>query len=120
MIQIDADMPEYCNSNECLLYRFNGRIFYCTRKDGFHPVGDISNQWNKPPKDCPLKEVKHGHWIEYPECLAYAGALDSNYIVCSECGAPFNIMENDAERFDFCPVCGADMRGKTDGNRGDL
>lgn len=54
-------------------------------------------------------ERKRGHWIEYPECLAYAGALDSDYIVCSECKAPFNIMENDAERFDFCPVCGARM-----------
>jgi len=54
-------------------------------------------------------EPKKGHWIEYPECLAYAGALDSNYIVCSKCGAPFNIMKNEAERFDFCPVCGARM-----------
>ena len=60
-------------------------------------------------KDMPTAEPKHGRWIEYPECLAYAGALDSDYIVCSECGAPFNIMENDAERFDFCPKCGAKM-----------
>lgn len=54
-------------------------------------------------------ELKKGHWIEYPECLAYADVLESNYIVCSECKAPFNTMENEAERFDFCPVCGARM-----------
>ncbi len=32
-------------------------------------------------------------------------------IMCSVCGASFNIIENCTEQFDFCPNCGAHMRG---------
>ena len=53
----DMQMPKYCNPSECLLCHFNGHVFYCTRKDGMYPVGDLSNQLNKPPKDCPLIEI---------------------------------------------------------------
>lgn len=68
--------------------------------------------------DCPLVEVpsadvapvKHGRWIEYPECLRYENAYSDDHIVCSECGEVFSILDNDTERFDFCPHCGADLR----------
>jgi len=90
MIQIDMDMPEYCNSNECLLCHFNGHVFYCRRKDGLYPVGDISNQWNKPPKDCPLKEVKCGKWVNDE---------------CTNCGYVVRPWNNTP----YCPSCGAKM-----------
>lgn len=58
------------------------------------------------------KPVRHGRWIGYPECLQYDNAIDDSYIVCSVCKEPFNIIDNDTERFDYCPHCGADMRGE--------
>jgi len=56
--------------------------------------------------------VKHGRWIGYPECLRYENAIDDSYIVCSVCKEPFNIIDNDTERFDYCPHCGAYMGGE--------
>lgn len=53
--------------------------------------------------------VRHGHWIGYPECLAYEEAYCDENIVCSCCKSVWNIMDNDAERFDYCPACGAKM-----------
>lgn len=52
----------------------------------------------------------HGKWIGYPECLKYPNAYADDHIVCSVCEECFSILDNCAERFDFCPHCGADMR----------
>lgn len=54
-------------------------------------------------------EQKRGRWITYPECLAYEGAYSDDHIVCSECESVWSIMDNDTERFQFCPNCGAGM-----------
>lgn len=51
----------------------------------------------------------HGEWIEQPN--------DHNHFMCSECGKPCDrvltvsgyIVE---QLSDFCPDCGADMRGE--------
>ena len=45
--------------------------------------------------------VRHGKWIECHD--------DSDWIVCSECGKPFNIIDNCTEEFNYCPNCGAMM-----------
>lgn len=45
--------------------------------------------------------VRHGRWIECHD--------DSDWIVCSECGKPFNIIDNCTEEFKYCPNCGARM-----------
>lgn len=45
-------------------------------------------------------------WIEYPECLRYKGAYGEDYIVCSNCEAVVNIMDNCCEDWDYCPFCG--------------
>lgn len=57
-----------------------------------------------------VRPVKHGEWIGYPECLKYPNAYADDHIVCSVCEECFSILDNCAERFDFCPHCGADMR----------
>ena len=57
-------------------------------------------------------ERKKGEWIEYPDCLRYEGAYADDQIVCSACHHVFCIMDNCTEEFDFCPHCGADLRGE--------
>lgn len=62
-------------------------------------------------------ERKRGKWVGYPECLKYMNAYADDHIVCSACEECFSILDNDCERFNFCPNCGADMRQeKGDGN----
>jgi len=58
--------------------------------------------------------VIHARWIGYPECLGYDGAYHDEHIVCSECHSVWNIIDNDTERFDYCPNCGARMKGEAD------
>lgn len=55
--------------------------------------------------------VRHGRWIEYPECLGYEEAYSEDHIVCSACGMVFNLLDNCTETFNFCPNCGARMDG---------
>lgn len=53
-----------------------------------------------------------GKWIEYPDCLKYDGALLGEDFACSNCEAVWSAIDNEGERFKFCPNCGADMRGE--------
>ena len=55
-----------------------------------------------------VEEVKHGEWIQG---VPYR---------CSICGNPAPEEKNTSERYScwlspYCPNCGADMRGKTNG-----
>jgi len=56
-----------------------------------------------------VRPVVRGNWIGYPECLKYPNAYADDHIVCSACEECFSILDNDCERFNFCPNCGADM-----------
>ena len=47
-----------------------------------------------------VQEIGYGRWIE-----------DFDDIKCSACGATFNICENDTQKFQYCPCCGALMDG---------
>ena len=53
---------------------------------------------------------KHGYWVESQEHVYMGNSVKewTNWY-CSECDAP-----NDNPS-DFCPSCGADMRGEQDG-----
>ena len=70
----------------------------------------------------PSAEPKTGEWIEdaetfYKAVNEYGGGVDENTpyftddIACSKCLAKFSVIDNETERFDFCPNCGANMRG---------
>lgn len=54
-----------------------------------------------------IDPVKHGKWIkaERQGCWSYADV----YKQCSECGNVTFL----AEKMNYCPNCGADMRGET-------
>ena len=64
------------------------------------------------------QEPKTGHWIEtaeeyYKAVNEYGGGVneDTPYftedIACSECLSMFSVIDNETERFDCCPHCGA-------------
>ena len=68
-----------------------------------------------------------GHWIEnaqeyYEMINEKGGGVDENTpyftddIACSECLAKFSVIDNETERFDFCPKCGSYNGGDTDGS----
>lgn len=59
-----------------------------------------------------------GHWIEtaeeyYKAVNKKGGGVNENTdfftddIACSECLAKFSVIDNEAERFDYCPCCGS-------------
>lgn len=65
-------------------------------------------------------EPKRGRWIENAETYYTAinekgGGVDENTpyftddIACPECLAKFSVIDNETERFDYCPNCGARM-----------
>lgn len=49
------------------------------------------------------KQVE-GEWIQ--QLRPYEDEIE-----CSVCGARFNVIDNCTEKFDFCPACGAKMKG---------
>lgn len=66
---------------------------------------------------------RKGEWIEdartYYETLNERGYFVDQHtpyflddIACPNCLAKFSTIDNETERFDFCPNCGADMRGE--------
>ena len=56
-------------------------------------------------------ERKTGKWITTDD------GWDGEYFVCSVCGCPWTLIEGTPEDngMNFCPNCGADMRGTWDG-----
>lgn len=84
-------MPRYINVNKQLirLYRMN------------LDCGDVIKEFLVTAEQEEVVKVKRGKWINrslnicYPEWERYT---------CSECG-------KHADSYDFCPNCGADMRG---------
>ncbi len=71
----------------------------------------------------PSADRQRGEWIEtaqdYYETVNKKGGgvnEDTEYftddIACSECLTKFSNIDNETERFNFCPNCGADMRGE--------
>ena len=56
-------------------------------------------------------ERKKGKWISTDD------GWDGEYFVCSECGCPWTLIEGSPEDngMNFCPNCGAYMRGEQDG-----
>ena len=64
-----------------------------------------------------VRPVVRAERIGYPECLKYTNAYSDDHIVCSACEECFSILDNDCERFNFCPNCGAQMIGGDDDGR---
>ena len=93
-----------------------GKMIHEYREKGDHDLADaliLSRRYvlkRLPAVDA--APVVHGRWINYPECLGYDGAYCDENIVCSNCESVWNIIDNDTDRFDYCPCCGAKMDGE--------
>ena len=66
----------------------------------YHMCVSVRDIDNAPTVDA--VEGKHGRWHEVPY-------IDK--IACSVCGNHWSIIDNCTETFNYCPNCGADMRG---------
>ena len=66
-------------------------------------------------------EVVHGRWVAYESDETYGPYDSKEWYKCSECGKDAYGRCYDDEWYsspilsDYCPNCGADMRGTTDG-----
>ena len=67
------------------------------------------------------QEPRKGHWIEnaeeyYKAINERGGGVNENTpyfvddIACSKCLTKFSVIDNEAERFDFCPCCGSNNK----------
>lgn len=114
MIQIDMQMPEKCS--DCIFCDDNCS---CVASD-YNGIGiNVGCAYRTERRDirCPMKEQKpeKGHWEPYK----YG---DDTWHQCSACGVAdryISIVKRDGypdERIkskrNFCPNCGADMRGE--------
>ena len=71
-----------------------------------------------------IEERNRGEWIEdagtfYNAVNEKGGGVNEDTpffteddVACSECLTLFNVLENRTDIFDFCPNCGADMKGE--------
>lgn len=70
-----------------------------------------------------ITDRPRGEWIEtaqdyYEAVNKKGGGVNENTdffaddIACPNCLAKFSNIDNETERFNFCPNCGADMRGE--------
>ncbi len=75
-----------------------------------HNFADRDDRWAV---SCLLKAIpaadvverKRGEWVQ----IGYDKLMDR--ITCSCCNEYFSTIDNCTEQFNFCPNCGADMRG---------
>ena len=81
------DIVKYCDEK--------ARVYELTNPSYSDACSDIGNKCLDLSKD--ITEVKHGKWISGTD---YA-------LKCSECG-----IDDIFEEYNFCPHCGADMRGE--------
>lgn len=94
----------------CPLGRCSRNAVYGTDRDLYDAIeSDIDALNNIPAAD--VVEVKHGRWVQVICHVEFEdGFVDRLYECCSRCHKP-----NGRKMTDYCPNCGADMRGDKDG-----
>lgn len=66
-----------------------------------------------PPAD--VRPNIHGHWIEHKEHCENLGAIPSGlgaFKWCSNCDCGIDVREWHRNNYNYCPNCGADMKGE--------
>ena len=65
--------------------------------------------------EAPIVEPKKGKWIESNLIPNRKGKPGGRLFICSECNKGWIKQDRSMEGINFCPNCGADMRGEKDG-----
>lgn len=82
-------------------------VIFADKKDS--AIGLDWSWWN-----AEYKEPKTGHWEKTPKAVMGEGYM----WYCDKCGHEvYQDSSRDYPSENFCPHCGADMRGEIDGNR---
>lgn len=105
----DMEMPKYCNDCDFVV----DSMGYCERANEQIPNYDFYSETNERPNFCPLVEIeerKVGKWIRKPIRNDKGGCIGAE-MICFCC----NKDNRHDEYMDFCPNCGADMRGVENG-----
>lgn len=125
--KFEGIVVEYPPADLCIYPEYKGRPYFSIRyeENGEHIIG--FGTYNPEVLTRYLQEYfisdiqpKTGHWIEdagtYYKAIHERGCEpDENTpiflddIACSECLAKFSVIDNETERFECCPHCGAKM-----------
>lgn len=99
------DMPESCVECRFLAYDdySTGCEYECTALKEFMNEDDLPMRRRK---DCPLIQVKQGHWVKQWE------TKHARMLMCSECKVVFNV--GTGREGNYCPECGAIMNVETE------
>lgn len=92
------NMEKPINCQHCIFADYEGRFCYAAKE--YIPMLGM-------PNFCPITEQKKGKWIKMSDA-------DGIYWACSECGEDIPRTES-IDKINFCPNCGADMRGEENG-----
>lgn len=67
---------------------------------------DFAHEWVDKQPSADAKPIQHGNWIKY-----------GHHITCDQCGQSMCDKDHEGDTIpqNFCPNCGADMRGKQNG-----
>lgn len=95
-------MSDYI-SREAAIKLFNFAVLDCLGMEPTIRAGDIIKALESIPA-ADVREVKRGKWED-----AMQSCHDSPHVKCSVCGEYYWRYFN---KFNFCPNCGADMRGE--------
>ena len=101
-------MAKYINADELINqldeFRSNADNDYADGKNGMIDVARILIA-EMPSAD--VVEAKHGEWKEEPSIFP-----NNPFVRCSKCGEEALLDEYGVAKSNFCPNCGADMRGE--------
>ena len=75
---------------------------------GVSPVEEVEDYVADAVIRAGYRKQSEGEWIQQP--IPY-----EDEIVCTVCGANFNVIDNCTEKFNYCPNCGAEMRKEDEG-----
>ena len=62
-----------------------------------------------------LKEKRnHGEWVRREDMdFIDQNGVEHFHYMCENCGIVHDFLDCHTEQYNFCPTCGADMRGET-------
>ena len=60
------------------------------------------------------EEVKHGKWVHREDMdFIDQNGVEHFHCMCENCGFIHDFLDCHTEQYNFCPECGADMRGES-------